>query len=40
MVGGAVTHPAAAPELFVVVSGQAAPQCKSLCSQGAYHHRH
>jgi hypothetical protein len=34
MVGGVVTHPTATPELLVIVSGQAAPQCKNLC------HRH
>jgi hypothetical protein len=34
MVGGVVTHPTATPELLVIVSGQAAPQHKSLC------HRH
>jgi len=31
MVGGVVTHPTATPELLVIVSGQAAPQRKSLC---------
>ena len=31
MVGGVVTHPTATPELLVIVSGQAAPQHKSLC---------
>ena len=31
MVGGVVTHPTATPKLPVIVSGQAASQCKSLC---------
>ena len=34
MVGGVVAHPAATSKLPVIVSGQAASQCKSL------YHRH
>jgi len=34
MVGGVIVDPTDTPELLVIVSGQAAPQYKSLC------HRH
>ena len=33
MVGGVITAPTATPELLVIVSGQAAPQHKSLCQR-------